>query len=384
MRLINRQHFLNVLLRYNKLHPIYNTLKYGFNQKVFVNGNEFNKYEYEKSLFYFNYCFPRYLKPELGDYKKLSFKLPPFVYKSYGIIIDEKFESAEDYLKSHFSSNQRYTIRRRKTLLEKCFNISTKVYYGIIDFSEYEHIMNKAKELLGGRFEQKNIENEYLVEWTMYQKCLFPLINKKKASIFVVYNETTPIQININFNINKTCFATMLIYDIDYSKFGMGHIGAYNVLDWCIKNKYDFLDLGMSTYDYKTKWSNFNYDLETQIIFNKEQKVLNVLGYMFKILFMIKYIFISLKFWRRFRNEKRAKKNAPILEDVKIEKVTDLPPLSLNILSLNEVSNYPNLRKTINDFLYAKKVHENSVKLYKNEESTFFIKSKNEVFKFNL
>src|SRR5690606_38532775 len=138
---------------------------------------------------------------------------------------------------------------------------------GEIKKNELDFIMDKASEFLRLRFKQKNEENEHLIEWNTYRKCLFPLINSKRASIFVTYNSDIPIQITINYNINKVCFGTMLIYDINYSKFGMGHIGVYNLLDWCIKNKYDFLDLGRNTYEYKTKWSNFSYESEVQIIF---------------------------------------------------------------------------------------------------------------------
>src|SRR5690606_22307895 len=314
MRLINKQHFLNALLRENKLHPVYDTLKYSFSNKEFIKGSEFKKHKHEKSLFYYNYCVPRSLKAELGDYKKISFKLPSLVYRSYGVIIDENLESAEDYLNSHFSKKQRYSIRKGRTLLEQCFDLENKVFFGKIERDEFDFIMNKASEFLRARFKQKNEENEHLVQWETYCNYLYPLINKRKASIFVIYNGASPIQITINFNINKICFGTMLIYDIDYSKYSMGHIGVYNLLDWCIKNKYDFLDLGRNTYEYKTKWSNYNYESEGQIIFNHKQKILYLLGYTIKALLKAKHVVTTLKYRWYFKKVEWAKKRAPILE----------------------------------------------------------------------
>lgn len=384
MRLVNRQHFLNALLRYNKLHPVYHVLKYNFNQNEFVNKDGFNEHKYEKSLFYFNYCFPRYLNPQIGGYKKLSFKLPSFIYKSYGIIIDKNFESAEDYLNSHFSKKQRYSIRKGKALLEQCFDIKTKVFFGKIEREEFDSIMNKASEFLVARFKQRNEDNENLAEWDTYCKCLYPLIKKKRASIFVIYNGSDPIQITINFNINKTCFGTMLIYDVDYSKFSMGHIGVYNLLDWAIRNKYDFLDMGMGTFHYKTKWSNFSYELETQIFFDGKQKALNLIGHILKILFIIKYIFIALKFKIKFKKIEKMRKKAPLPEQVQIKKRNKLEDSDLINIDFIQIGKYENLRKAVNDFLFVKKTHESSVKLYKNEKNTFYIKSKNEMFEFNL
>lgn len=384
MRLINRQHFLNVLLRENKVFSVYNTLSYKFNDRVFVNGFDEENAEKDKAFLYFDYCFPNYLVPEFVDKSSLSFKLPSFVYKSYGIIIDDTFSSVEEYLKSNTSSNFRYLVRKNKLRLEQCFNIKYTVYFGKIDESTYNLIMSKAHDLLTLRFQQKNEPNEFLDQWDIYFNCLYSLINKKKASIFVVYNEDAPIQININFNINSTCFWYIPIYDIDYAKFSLGHIGIYNQLEWCLENNYSFLDLGIGTFDYKTKWSNYNYNLETQIVFNKKPKAWYFIGYLIKLLFKIKYIFIERKFKRINKKVAEMRKQAPVSKNIEIKEVKGYNGDDLSFISFEQIGNYQDLRKTLNDFLYLQKVHQNSIEVYKNSENMFFIKSGENMFKFDL
>src|SRR5690606_9401311 len=119
------------------------------------------------------------------------------------------------------------------------------------------------------RFEQRNDTNHILINWERYKNILFPLINEKKASIFVIYNNESPIQISINFHYGKTFFAHIPAYDVDYAPYGLGNTAVYKQLEWCIENNYEYLDMGNGYLEYKKRWCNYQYDLETHIFYKK-------------------------------------------------------------------------------------------------------------------
>src|SRR5690606_19884949 len=150
-----------------------------------------------------------------------------------------------------------------------CFDINYKMFYGKIEKEEYDFLMNSLKKMLVKRFKQRNNVNERLHEWDHFHKIIFPLINQKKASLFVIYDEKKPIDISLNYHHDKIFFSAIASYDIDYAKFGLGHIDIYKQLEWCILNHYQIFDLGMGDMEYKSKWCNTIYKFNHHFIYQK-------------------------------------------------------------------------------------------------------------------
>ena len=89
--------------------------------------------------------------------------------------------------------------------------------------------------------------------------------------MFVIYHDTRPISISLNFHYNeRILFSDCASYDIDYEKFGLGHIDLYKHLEWCLENNYAFLDLGNGVSEYKSKWCNIFYNFHYFLYFKKK------------------------------------------------------------------------------------------------------------------
>src|SRR5690606_41905928 len=68
---------------------------------------------------------------------------------------------------------------------------------------------------------------------------LFPyttLFRSKRASFFVIYDGDHPIEISLNYHLNDVLFSSISSFDIDYAKFGLGHIEIHKQLEWCLEH----------------------------------------------------------------------------------------------------------------------------------------------------
>ena len=52
-----------------------------------------------------------------------------------------------------------------------------------------------------------------------YRDVALPMILEKKASLFVVYEDSNPIALRLNYFSENTLFHAITTFDIDYSKF---------------------------------------------------------------------------------------------------------------------------------------------------------------------
>ena len=381
------EHFLNTLLEDGKIPSSYKSLKYTFSDKLFYD-SEYDKYLSKniQAPIITYIAFPKFLTPSF--FNNELFKTKKVVQNNregFGITINPDLNDIGQYLTNHFSKNSRAPIIKKIKRLEFCFNINYKVFFGDIDKDYYNYLMNLTHSMLIKRFNQKNDSNFILKNWKKYNDILYPLITKKKASIFVIYNEKEPIQISINFHYNKTFFAFIPAYNIDYAQFGLGNTAVYKQLEWCIQNGYEYLDMGNGDLDYKIRWCNYKYDLETHIYFKKNHILANLLA--FKEEYRVTIINILKKI-----------KNNTVLKNLK-KKLPSRKPTNFNNDSLNytsenldtisfyetnilqEIQLKPNtdfihLKKPLYDFLYKTKDHLNQVVLYKieNKSNTFIIK----------
>ncbi len=181
------------------------------------------------------------------------------------------FLDIDSYLKSQFRKNAR-KIRRFVNRLESCFDIEYKLFYGNISKDEYSYLLTVLRKMIVQRFKQRNEQSKSLAEWNSIVELTYPLILKKRASLFVIYDGDKPIEIAINYHFKQTMFSYISSYDIDYAKFGLGHVEIYKQLEWCLQNKFNRFEMGWGYLDYKRRWSNHIYNFEQHLIFRNNSK----------------------------------------------------------------------------------------------------------------
>ncbi|AKA36062.1 GNAT family N-acetyltransferase [Flagellimonas lutaonensis] len=219
-----------------------------------------------------------YLFTEVPDYLTfhLHDELKNFSRKSWkvndGFLANlAQYQNIDDYLKNHFGKSSRSKIRRYLKRLDTCIEPTYHIYYGEIDEKEYHRLFDFLKKFMMRRFAQKNEENIDLPLLEEYRELLFPMIQKKRAAIFVIYHGKKPIDIStsvINGNVLGTSIGS---YDIDYDSFSLGTIDLYKHVEWCFDQGFEILDLGRGDYHYKRKWVDEKYVFYKHLIYDSSR-----------------------------------------------------------------------------------------------------------------
>jgi len=225
--------------------------------------------DYKKRVFLI-YDVPQYFDLESSNKPNdLSIKK----IKQYpGFLIDLKsYDNLDAYLKKNFSKSGRYKLKKYRRRLNEAFSISHKMFYGAISPQEHEELFEKFRSLLIKRFTKKRIINNNLnwEEWDFYKEVSLQMILEKKASLFVIYDDQTPIAITLNFLGSKSIFDAITVFDIDYSKFNLGYTNVMYLIEWCFENDYTILDLSKGYFDYKKRWANQIYNFEHHILYDR-------------------------------------------------------------------------------------------------------------------
>jgi hypothetical protein len=210
-------------------------------------------------------------------------------YPGYMVILDQ-YKDINHYLQTTFSKNSLSKLNRFEKRLELCFDVNYKMYYGEISKEDYDFIFKSFKELLEKRFTDKQITNNNLEdkEWSFYYDVTLELILEKKASLFVIYQGTTPIGITLSYFSDTILFHGITVFDIDYSKFHLGKIMLKNLFAWCFENGISTFDFSKGHYDYKLEWMNKKYDFEYHLYFNKTSFKSRNLAFCVKSFFHLK------------------------------------------------------------------------------------------------
>jgi hypothetical protein len=331
--------------------------------------------------------FPNYFDFQINDeYANNLQKI--FRVKGYCIALT-KLGSLEDYLRAHFKPNFRTAMRRRVKGLEKCFNVHYRLFYGNIKRAEYDFLMNVLHTMLIRRFNQRNDKNMALGRWKDYYTDTFALINENKASLYVIYDDEKPIQISLSYHYDKILFLAIPSYDIDYAKFGLGNISVLKLLEWCIANSYEILDMGFGAFDYKVKWCNKIYDFEHHLFYMKSSILSRILVLFIGTKTKLVNFLLSKKvnlIYHRLKAFILGKKKSDLIRFSK-EKV-HIDSIELNkckvIYPLKDDS-YAFLRRAIYDFLYTQQEHVSKIKVYEFERNrTYFFKIESQVQKITL
>ena len=278
-------------------------------------------------------------------------------YPGYLIHLD-KFKNIDDYLLNTFSKNTRMKMRKFTKRLDECFDISTKMFFGNIDKTEYDEVFENFMILLQKRYSKKQISynNMQPSEWSFYKEVGYPLILEKKASLFVVYDKEVPIAITYNYHTEDSLIDAITVFDINYSKFNIGYVNNLKILNWCFDNSLKILDFSKGYFDYKKRMSTLEYDFEYHIIFDKKSIISKLLAHCYHNFFEFKSFLRNKKLdvkFHKFTYSLKNKKQLKPKEEVEIIKLDKLPnALELNKINIKKDTNYDFLTKYLNDFLY--------------------------------
>jgi hypothetical protein len=309
-----------------------------------------------------------------GFYSKKLYHKPGLAAK-----LDDQFVNIEEYLRKTCDSRYRKNITRSVRRFENCFNANYKMFFGNISKEESSSLMGKLYRFIENRFKQRSGRNTILRNWSYYKDLAFNGINNGKASLYVVYNNNVPVDITLSFHHKNIMFSFISSYDIDYSKFGIGNIGNYKQIEWCIENEIALYDIGFGIYDNKRRITNFEYNFESIYVSRKN----NIL-------------FKTYTFFEHFKDQVI---HYLILKKVNywfhdtVDKIkgidTTYVPRDYDILSSNK-DNFDSeelnikldanffLRKPVFDLIYNHQEHIDQIKVYKsaNQQGVYKIKGK--------
>lgn len=211
---------------------------------------------------------PAYLNLVVRDPGRDIVKIP---HQNWGYAIDLRgCKTVDEYLEKQFNSKYRSIIRRYVSRLESCFQTEYILHQEEISEETYRSLMHALKIMIDRRFEQRKESHKEQKIWDELLKQTYALIRENKASLFVIYADGQPIEISLNYHFNGVLFSSISSYDIDYSKFGLGHVEIYKQLQWCLANGYQLFEMGVGGMDYKRRWSNHIYQFEHWVIFRKQ------------------------------------------------------------------------------------------------------------------
>ena len=294
--------------------------------------------------------------------------------KGYSVKLDDVTD-INSYVKNQFRSNAK-TINRYVNRLESCFNIEYKMFYGQIDKDTYNFIMDSLFDMMQKRFSQLQIKNESEAKWEHTRTILYDLILKKRASLFVIYSGSKPIEISINYHFKGILFSSISSYDIDYSKFGLGHVEIVKQLEWCLANNHKIFEMGRGDLDYKRRWSNQIYNFEHHIVYLKDS--------FYGRLWSIKEVGLNrLKAYLKSKNIDLIFKNikgklSPKYDkngyvEYKVETLnTNFSEINIPPIDLNQEA-HAHLKKYVYDFLYSNIEHISQIKIFCLEEGKAYI-----------
>ena len=329
---------------------------------------------------------PPYFKVDVRQSSGLEFIS---IRKYKGFLVDlAGYNNFEGYLNEQFSSRTRSKLRSNKRRLETCFNIQYKIYHGEIGEEECALLFDRARLLIEKRFAKKGERHEALRYWTSITENAHRLITSKKASLFVIYDDENPVDICYNFHYENIINHMVRSFDIDYSKFRLGHIDLYYQLEWCIKNGYRVFDFSRGDLFYKREWGNLEYWFTCHLLYPKNNFLLKITAYSWARFYELKEYLKEKKvdvIVKRARNIFKAKpvseKNT---EDVNWAQntVSELPKKEF-LIEIDDERDIPgSLRKPVYDFLYASLESFNKIRIYKTitAPQTYYVSgSKNKV-----
>jgi len=310
---------------------------------------------------------PRYVNIE-GKYLPKNIKLITVEQYSGFLINFKSVDSVDTYLKSRFGNTSRYKLRRSIKKLEACFDISYKMYFGDISKKEYDFVFEEFFRLLQLRSIEKGIlDNRNIKRKNYYYKLVYPLILKKKASFFIIYNGSNPIDICLNFHVNNIVYQLIRTYDINYSKFNTGYIDLIKQIEWCINNNISFINFSYGDFYWKRRWCNTIYKYDYNIFYNSKSIKSTAKTFIYVTKIKIKHVLREKGLMAKYHEMKR-KINNIFNSAKKLEIETHIIDFKKEVNVETEIyfykANYNFLKRSIYEFLFNFNEKEKDIKIY--------------------
>lgn len=361
-----------VLFKSDDVNMLYESFEY-FNLKTFNTSDNSNLRVKKKPVYSYR-LIPEYFKLNLRDSTFKTKIIPQFNW-GYSVLLNTT-DSIETFMQQQFNSKKRNIYTRYINRLEACFDIKYKTYHGEISKENYNSIMLSLYNMIVSRFKERNELHKNLYEWEYLLENTYDDIINKNASLFVIYNENKPIEVSLNYHFDKVLFSYISSYDIDYSKFGLGHVEIYKQIEWCTNNDYILFEMGVGGMDYKRRWSNNIYRYNHYVVYKKAS---------FQLKFLI--IKIQLKEYLKSKglNEIYSKLSTLFSKQVKssnlkhfeIEKNVDLDKNNYEEINYSDKP-YSFLKRYIYDIIYNTTDNYKKLKVYKHKtEKSFLIQGEN-------
>ena len=261
------------------------------------------------------------------------------------------------------------------------------MYHGAISKELYNKLFKQFYDMLKLRAKEKGINNKNLKHWSLYTSKVYDMILNKQASLFVIYDGDDAINVSLNMHVKNTVFLFITTYNIDYSKFRLGHTNWMMQIDWFIKNNIKTVDFSKGNIAYKKRWANNEYDFEYHLFYNKSNLIAKL-----KANWLLKKL--QLKQTLRNLNINTYYYNflAKLQGGNKFSKKTNYQLSALNLLPESETmapilfrSNPDSLhlKRIIYTYLYLSSLHVNDLEVYKDLQNgnIYYFKSQKEILK---
>lgn len=251
----------------HKILPIYTNVGKNNTNGISYSLNDLNLFKDYKNKVFLIYDVPTYFDIHPSK-NKLNLKINA-INQYKGVLIDiSKYKSFEDLLQNKFRAKTRYKLRKKEKELEKNFSITYSVYDDKITNEEYDFIAKHFKLIIAKRFDSLKKHNRIVNSWDYYYDLMLPMLKSQKAIIVTVNKDNVPIGITFNLLSASVLFYAISTFDIDYLKYGIGHITIIQILKWCFENDYKVLDFSKGENEYKSKWMTNDYHFQNHILYD--------------------------------------------------------------------------------------------------------------------
>jgi hypothetical protein len=301
-------------------------------------------------------------------------------YKGY---LDDitSIESLDEFLAIKLTKKSRNKFRTALRRFEKCFDVKYTIYYDFISKEEYFQTMNEFKGIIIKRFETLKLDTNLIEEWPFYTELTYKMILEGKAALIAIRANNRPVSISLTFLGDTALVGAIKAFDSDYYKFNVGHILISKIFEFCIQKKLKYFDFSKGEYEYKSKWTNFEYQYYCHILYDSSNFTSCITAKLLARFFRIKQYLRDKNFNHLLVKIKYKLKNLKLHSNKKeLFKITPLENTEvLNTLPIvnleDENIKYPFLNRIVYDKLYQNPEPLKNLIIYKSESKkpTYFV-----------
>ncbi|MBT8223193.1 MAG: GNAT family N-acetyltransferase [Eudoraea sp.] len=213
-------------------------------------------------------------------------------------------ETPRDFLRNQLGKKVFKNLRQDRQRLERNHQISFKIYHGSISREIYDNLMDTLKRFIEIRFKGRTSKHAALKRWDDYQNSVFDQINLGNASFFVLSVKNKPIAIDLNYHYKNILYAAIIGYDTQFYRYSPGRQMFFRLVEWCLSNNYDLIDMGWGPFEYKIKFSNAVYAYSTQVIYPSKNVMYRFLSFIIINLIEAKYYLAMVRRLQTIRPHK--------------------------------------------------------------------------------